>query len=328
MGRFHIAVTFDIGEEERGILLKMFSEEATFSFLAEMNERDRKEALSTAEVLLAWNLPRELKREEYQLLHQLRFIQLLSAGADHLPFEDIPPRVKIASNVGAYAEPMAEHILAMALALSKRLLKNHNKLAQGEFNQFEVNKMLSGSTVGIIGFGGIGRAAAKLFRCLGCRVYAINTSGKTKEEVDFIGTLKDLEHVLKESDVVVLSIALNKQTYNLIGKGELERMKRDAILVNVARGALIDEDALYEHLKSHPDFMAGIDAWWVEPFGKGRFQMDHPFCDLPNFLGSPHNSSMVPGIIAKATAMAAQNVLKFLHGEEIRGVVSREQYLQ
>jgi len=327
MGRFHTAVTFDIGEEEKELLLKALSGEATLTFLTEMNERDRKEALSTAEVLLAWNLPRELKKEEYQLLHRLRFIQLLSAGADHLPFSDIPPHVKIASNVGAYAEPMAEHILAMTLALSKRLLKNHNKLAQGEFNQFEMNKMLSGSTVGIIGFGGIGRASAKLFRCLGCRIYAINTSGKTEEEVDFVGTLKDLDHVLRESDVVVLSIALNKQTYNLIGKRELERMKRECILVNVARGALIDEEALYEHLKSHPDFMAGIDAWWVEPFGKGRFQMDHPFCSLPNFLGSPHNSSMVPGVIPKATALAAQNVLKFLHGEEIRGVVSREQYL-
>ncbi|WP_198469933.1 2-hydroxyacid dehydrogenase [Acetomicrobium sp. S15 = DSM 107314] len=327
MRRFHIAVTFDIGEKEKELLLKAFSGEVTLTFLTEMNERDRKEALSTAEVLLAWNLPRELKKEEYQLLRRLRFIQLLSAGADHLPFDDIPPGVKIASNVGAYAEPMAEHVLAMTLALSKHLLENHKKLAQGEFNQFEANKMLSGSTVGIIGFGGIGRASAKLFRCLGCRIYAINTSGKTEEEVDFIGTLKDLDHVLRESDVVVLSIALNKQTYNLIGKRELERMKRECILVNVARGALIDEEALYEHLKNNPDFMAGIDAWWVEPFGKGRFQMDHPFCDLPNFLGSPHNSSMVPGVIPKATALAAQNILKFLHGEEIRGVVSREQYL-
>lgn len=215
----------------------------------------------------------------------------------------------------------------MTLALSKRLLKNHNKLAQGEFNQFEVNKMLADSTVGIIGFGGIGRAAAKLFRCLGCRIYAINTSGKTEEEVDFVGNLKGLEYVLRESDVVILSIALNKQTYNLIGKRELGWMKHDAILVSVARGALIDEEALYEHLKSCPDFTAGIDAWWVEPFGKGYFRMDHPFCGLPNFLGSPHNSAMVPGVISKASALAAQNVIDFLHGEEIRGVVSREQYL-
>lgn len=327
MRRFHTAVTFDIGEEEKRLLLKTLSEETALTFLTETNEQDRKEALSNAEVLLAWNPPRELKKEEYPSLHRLRFIQLLSAGADHLPFGDIPPHVKIASNVGAYAEPMAEHILAMTLALSKRLLKNHNKLAQGEFNQFEVNKMLFGSTVGIIGFGGIGRAAAKLFRCLGCRIYAINTSGKTEEETDFVGTLKDLEYVLRESDAVVFSIALNKQTYHLAGERELGWMKRDAILVNVARGALIDEKALHEHLKSHPDFMAGIDAWWVEPFGQGYFRMDHPFCSLPNFLGSPHNSSMVPGVLPKATALAAQNVLNFLHGQDIRGVVSREQYL-
>lgn len=108
MGRSLIAVTFDTGGEERGMLLKTFSEEADLTFLAKMNEQDRKEALSTAEVLLAWNPPRELKKEEYQLLHRLRFIQLVSAGADHLPFSDIPPQVKIASNVGAYAEPMAD----------------------------------------------------------------------------------------------------------------------------------------------------------------------------------------------------------------------------
>jgi len=230
---------------------------------------------------LAWNLPRELKKEEYQLLHRLRFIQLVSAGADHLPFSDIPPQVKIASNVGAYAEPMAEHILAMTLALSKRLLKNHNKLAQGEFNQFEVNKMLADSTVGIIGFGGIGRAAAKLFRCLGCRIYAINTSGKTEEEVDFVGNLKGLEYVLRESDVVILSIALNKQTYNLIGKRELGWMKHDAILVSVARGALIDEEALYEHLKSCPDLWQASTRGGLNPSVRDISGWTTPFAVCP-----------------------------------------------
>jgi glycerate dehydrogenase len=320
----HIVVTFNIDEKEKELLVKTIPERTSFSFLSELNEENRKKALQAADVLFSWNPQKELSKDEYPLLTRLRFLQLLSAGADHVPFDDIPEGVKIASNVGAYAEPMAEHVLAMVLALAKQLLKNHDKLARGEFNQFEINKMVSGSTVGIIGFGGIGKAVAKLFRCLGCRIYAINSSGMTQEAVDFIGTLKDLDYVLKESDIVVLSIALNKQTRNLIGRRELELMKPDAVLVNVARAALIGEAALFEHLVNNPHFKAGIDAWWVEPFGTGTFKMDHPFCELPNFIGSPHNSAMVPGVIERAVELAASNVCNFIQDKPIRGVVSPE----
>ncbi|TYB33672.1 MAG: hydroxyacid dehydrogenase [Flexistipes sinusarabici] len=326
MKRYHIVVTFNMEKEEKEVLIKTMPEGASFSFLNELNEEERKKALQTADVLFSWNLPKELAKDEYTLLTRLGFLQLLSAGADHLPFDYIPSGVKIASNVGAYAEPMAEHVLAMVLALAKQLLKNHNKLARGEFNQFEINKKVVGSTVGIIGFGGIGKAVARLFRCFGCRIYAINSSGRTEEAVDFIGTLNDLDYVLKESDIVVFSIALNKQTRNLIGRHELELMRQDAILVNVARAALIDEAALFQHLVNNHHFKAGIDAWWVEPFGTGTFDMDHPFCDLPNFIGSPHNSAMVPGVIERAVELAASNVCNFIQDNPIRGIVSPEQY--
>lgn len=322
MERCHIVVSFDIDEEEKELLVKTIPEGAFFSFLSDLNEEDRKKALQAADVLFSWNPPKELSKDEYPLFTRLRFMQLLSAGADHVPFDDIPKGVKIASNVGAYGEPMAEHVLAMVLALAKQLLKNHNKLARAEFNQFEINKMVSGSTVGIIGFGGIGQAVAKLFRCLGCRIYAINSSGRTQETVDFIGTLKHLDYVLKEFDIAVLSIALNKRTQNLIGRHELELMKPDAILVNVARAALIDETALFEHLVNNPHFKAGIDAWWVEPFSTGTFKMDHPFCELPNFIGSPHNSAMVPGVIRRAVQLGARNICNFIQDNPIRGIVS------
>jgi glycerate dehydrogenase len=327
MERYHIVVTFAIDEKEKELLVKTIPQQGTFfSFLSELNEEDRKKALQTADVLFSWNPPKELAKDEYPLLTRLRFMQLLSAGADHVPFNDITKGVMIASNVGAYAEPMAEHVLAMVFALAKQLLKNHDKLAHGEFNQFEINQKVSGSTVGIIGFGGIGKAVAKSFRCLGCRIFAINSSGRTQEAVDFIGTLKDLDYVLKESDIIVLSIALNNRTCNLIGRRELDLMKTDAILVNVARAALLDEAALYEHLVNNSHFKAGIDAWWVEPFRAGIFKMDHPFCELLNFIGSPHNSAMVPGVIERAVELAAINIRDFIQGNPIRGMVSREQY--
>jgi phosphoglycerate dehydrogenase-like enzyme len=179
----------------------------------------------------------------------------------------------------------------------------------------------------ILGFGGIGRATARLMRGLGLRIYAVNTGGRTDEPVEFIGMLEDLKHVLSSSDVVVISLPLMKATRGLIGKQELGWMKPDAILINVSRGAVIDEGALYEHLRSHPRFQAGLDVWWIEPFGAGEFRLDYPFPSLPNVLGSPHNSAMVPGINKEGTRRAGENVKRFLRGEQVAGMVIREDYV-
>jgi glycerate dehydrogenase len=297
------------------------------SFLTDMPVGLRQQTLVDADVLLSWNLPKELGSGELSLLKKVRLIQLLSAGADHVPYADLPQAIIIASNIGAYAGPMAEHVLAMTLALSKRLFREHQNLSQGEFNQSRLNRMLRGSVCGILGFGGIGKATARLMRAFNVRIYALNTSGKTGEPVEFIGTLDNLQHVLSSSDVVVISLPLNKTTRGLIGKRELDWMKRDAILINVARGGIIDEGALYSHLTSHPEFMAGIDAWWIEPFGQGEFRTNYPFLSLPNVVGSPHNSAMVPGTTDESTRLAAENVKSFLKGEPIIGIARREDYV-
>ena len=243
-----------------------------------------------------------------------------------MPFADLPSQLLVASNPGAYATPMAEHVLAMTLALAKRLLVEDQKLKQGEFDQFTPNRLLAGMTAGILGFGGIGRATARLMRAFGMRIAAINTSGTSPEPTDFLGTLHDVEHVLRQSDVVVISLPLTRTTRGLIRQEELTWMKPDAILVNVARGAIIDEEALYTHVKSHPTFLVGIDAWWTEPFLHGSFRMEYPFLDLPNVLGSPHNSAVVPHALVDAARLAAENVKHFLTGEQVTGIVRREDY--
>jgi phosphoglycerate dehydrogenase-like enzyme len=222
---------------------------------------------------------------------------------------------------------MAEHVLAMTLALAKHVLVQQQKLKQGEFDQFTPNRMLSGMTAGILGYGGIGRTTARLMRAFGMRIYAINTSGTSSEPADFLGTLHDLERVLRESDVVVISLPLTHTTSGLIGERELGWMKPDAILVNVARGALLDEEALYTHVQSHPSFLLGIDAWWTEPFLRGHFRMEYPFLELPNVLGSPHNSGVVPGVLMGATRQTAENVKRFLKGEQVVGIARKEDYL-
>jgi len=286
---------------------------------------ERARLLHKADVLFSWNYAKELRPGEVPLL-STRFVQLISAGADHLAFGELPPGAVVASNVGAYAEPMAEHVLAMTLALLKRLPQGHAKLASGVWDQ-SMTRQLSGSVCGVLGYGGIGRATARRMRALGASIYAVNTSGRSADPVDFVGTLDRLDTVLEAADILVLCLPLTRRTRGLIGKGELERMKPDAVLVNVGRGALVVEDALYDHLRLHPQFSAGIDTWWGEPFRGGRFTVDRPFFDLPNLIGSPHNSALVPGALDEALAAALSNIRRFLTGEAVTGVVRVEEYV-
>jgi phosphoglycerate dehydrogenase-like enzyme len=327
MEKPNIAVTYNAIPEQQALLLEVLGDVASLTFLTELAPIKREQALEEATILLSWNFPSEIQPQEYSRLRRVLFIQLLSAGADHTPFADLPPRIIVASNPGAYAAPMAEHVLAMTLALVKHLLIQQQKLKEGEFDQFTQNRMLSGMTAGILGYGGIGRATARLMRAFGMRIYAIDTSGTSPEPADFLGTLRDLEEVLRESDVVVICLPLTQTTRGLIGEQELAWMKPDAILVNVARGALLDEEALYTHVKSHPNFLLGIDAWWNEPFLYGQFHMEYPFLELPNVLGSPHNSGVVLGILIAATRQAAENVNRFLKGEQVVGIARREDYV-
>ena len=96
---------------------------------------------------------------------------------------------------------------------------------------------------------------------------------------------------------------------------------------SLGRGEVINQQALYNHLMSRPAFRAGIDTWWSEPVSQGNFTLEYPFCKLLNFIGSPHNADHVPGSIPHATRLALENVKHFLLGEDIRGVLDRNDYL-
>jgi phosphoglycerate dehydrogenase-like enzyme len=314
MSRPLIALTFELDEPGRAALMAELGDGVDLVSLPGLEEQSRRAALGRATILLSRNTGTELQAGEAELIAQLRLVQFLTAGVDFIPLRDLPPEVPVASNGGAYAEPMAEHALAMALVAAKRLFIEHAALGQGVFNQFTPNRMLAGGVCGILGFGGIGVATARLMRSLGMRIHAIRRSGSSEEPVDWIGTSDRLDELLAAADVLVLSLPLTRATRGLIGTRELRQMKSDAILVNLARGEVIDEQALYEHLRATPDFTACLDAWWVEPVRHGQFRMDQPFMQLPNVIGSPHNSASIRGWRQVALRRAAANCRRVLDG--------------
>ena len=323
-----VAVSYPADDEFARMNSEVLAGDADVVYTHEMDDARRTQTLQRAEALLAWDLPKEIPAGALRDRSQLRFAQLLSAGVDAVDFSALPEWLTVASNAGAYATAVSEHALAMTLSLAKHLPQRHAALAAGRFDKWAPSLALDGAICTILGFGGIGAATARLMTAFGARIYAVNRSGRTAEPAEFIGSLADLDQVLSVADVVVISLPLTLATRGLIGARELALMKPTAILVNVARGPLVDQSALYEHLRARPEFRAGIDTWWTEPRGDGPFRTDYPFFDLPNVLGSPHNSSIVPGTMLSAARLAAENVRRYLRGEAITGVVRRSDYVR
>ena len=310
-----VVIVYDLDGRSREVVAAALDGVASAVYLSDLGDAARADALRNADAVLA-RTTRELRQGEIELLKDIRLLQFINAGIDFVPLADLPPGVTVATNGGAYAEPMAEHALAMMLAAAKRLLIEHSALARSEFNQFARNRMLAGGVCGILGFGGIGIAMARLARGIGMKVHAINRRGHSEAPTDWIGTPAQLDVLLAASDVLVICTPLTPATLGMIGAPQLARMKDDAILVNLARGEIVDEQALYERLVAYPGFTVCIDAWWIEPIRHGTFRMDQPFMTLPNVIGSPHNSAAAiagTGTVGLQRAMA--NIKRALAGQ-------------
>lgn len=323
-----LLVASRIADDDRPIVEEEVAGAGRALYLADLAPEQRADALRQAGAIVALAIGREFRDGELALLQGPKLLQLLSAGADHVPFAKLPESLTLASNVGAYAEPMSEYVIAAILFFMKRLREGHEDLRRGVFDQRTLGRSLNGATIGIVGYGGIGRAVMRRARAFGSRVIGVNRSGRSPEPPDFLGTMDALEDVLRQSDAVVLAIPLKRETRDLIGARELGWMKPDAILVNVARGEIVEETALYEHLVANPQFCAAIESWWVEPIRHGEFRIKHPFLDLPNVIGSPHNSALVPGYQRHALRCAVENAARFLRCEPITGEIDRADFLE
>jgi len=294
--------------------------------LEDLPENERDAAWATADVIVSMGFPREFPPDLREKARNLRLVQALVAGVDHLPFDRFPPGTIVCSNAGAYSVSVAEHAMALLLAAAKDIVLRTDEIRRGIFDQGVTNKALAGSTVVILGLGGIGSEIARRCKAFDAHVVGIARSRTAREVADEIGTIDDLPRYLPGADAVVLALPLTRATAGIVDRGFLGRMKDDAILVNIARGKLIGEDDLFDHLKAHPKFRAALDTWWTYPDTKQGRPFHRPFQDLPNVIMTPHVAPMVPGQRARALEAALANVVRFLHGEKPHNVVDPADY--
>ncbi len=255
-----------------------------------------------------------------------KVLQSLSAGVDFINISSIPLNVILCSNAGAYREPIAEHVFSMILFFAKNLNRNHKRLQTGVFNNSPDGTFLAGKTIGIVGAGGIGQSVARVAKAFNMKTVGLNTSGKPVPNFDVVWKMDRLDDLLRQADFVLLSLPLNVHTRDLINAKRLQAMKENAILVNVARGPIISQADLYHHLKSHPDFKAGIDVWWSYPKKGEKFSLEFPFFDLHNFVASPHIADGVPETAKRGQLHALENILGYIGGGPLQSIIDKADY--
>lgn len=219
---------------------------------------------------------------------------------------------------GVYGHTTAEHALTLMLAAARRV-HVHARASEWETRDSpldRVERSLAGARVLLIGTGGIGSALAGMVRPLGCVVTAVNRSGRALEGAESTHRVDELPRLLPDADFVVLAAALTEETRGLIDARALTLVRTDAWLVNVARGGLVDTDALVRALQDGSIGGAAMDVTDPEPLPAG-----HPLWDLPNALVTPHVANTWPMAVPELAAMVRRNVAHFGAGEPLEGIV-------
>ncbi|MBI5603272.1 MAG: hydroxyacid dehydrogenase [Deltaproteobacteria bacterium] len=266
-----------------------------------------------------------IDRETMEAAKNLKVIGRPGVGVDDV---DLTAATELGIPVviapGANTRSVAEHALTLILALSKDLQNSDRKTKSGDFqvrNSYKAFEV-SGKILGLVGCGHIGQELAKLCSALGMRVLVYDPfiPAETLERQRY-GHAKDLEPLLQSADVISLHVPLTDKTRNMIGRKELGLMKPSAVLINCARGGVIDETALVEALQGCRIHGAGLDVFASEPLQAGN-----PWAGLDNVIVTPHMAGLTREAAGGVSVMAAEGVLAVLDGQKWPQVANKEVY--
>ena len=247
---------------------------------------------------------------------RLKLISIWGTGTDNVDLPAAAARgITVTNTPGANAIAVAEHAVALMLAVAKQLVPADQAMRQGGWPRNLVPQ-LRGKRLGLVGTGLIGREVAAMARGLGMEVVAW-TFHPSARLADSLGLrYVELDELLRTADIVSLHLRATPETRHFLTRARLAMLKPGAILVNTARGVLIDEAALVECLQEKRIACAGLDVFEAEPLPAG-----HPLLGLPNVLLTPHAAGMTPEVIQNGLAMAVENIENFQKGSPAHVVV-------
>jgi glyoxylate/hydroxypyruvate reductase A len=268
--------------------------------------------IEVADVLYAWKPPVEL----YARAGRLRWLQAMGAGVDWALVPELPSRVTITRAPGVFGPWMAEYVLGRCLWVTQHMDAYRLAQARRQWTQHEPPERLAGKTIALVGLGDIGRIVARAAATLGMRVIGVTRSGRRVPGVERVYRSRDLHRALAAADFVVLVVPLNEITRGMIGAAELAAMRSTAWLLNIGRGALIDDAALVQALGRREIAGAVLDVFTTEPLPP-----DHPLWSLDNAVITPHISG--PNMPEEIVPIFNDNLARYLAGRPLRHVVDR-----
>ena len=285
--------------------------------LVALDEIER--ALLEAEVLFAaWSGPLRELTDVRERAPRLRWVQLTHAGAENVPAALIEAGVTFTTGAGISSKPIAEWVLACMLMFAKGWPELFRDQQARRYRRF-MPREFEGMTVGIVGMGTIGSEVARLAKAFGCRVVGMRrscTERRADAPADECVPPADLDYLLAQSDFVVLAAALTEETRGLLAAREFGVMRPSAYLLNVARGALVDEAALFEALRAGTIAGAALDVFAREPL-----PADSPLWDLDNVILTPHIAGGTDRYHERATELFCANLQRYIAGEPLANVL-------
>lgn len=262
-----------------------------------------------------------LTPDELRKMPRLRFIQAVTAGLDHLPWEHIPPHVVVAGNAGSNADAVAEFALALLLAPYKRIVQYSEKMRRGDYRRDVAIPLLAGRKAAVLGLGEIGTRVAKALAVLGAEVWGFS---RTPREGPWRFT-NSLEEALRGASAAVCALPLTKHTKGLVRYEHLALMAQDAVFVNVGRAEVVDREGALRILKERPNFIFASDVWW----GRNDFAKDAEFFALPNVVATPWVAGGYGNeeVWRRMAMEAVKNLVTWAMGGQPRNVARREDYI-
>ena len=295
-------------EEKLKSIIDEYNIDANFVYYSDkpQNKQQLIERCQGCKAIVLAQIP--IDREVIENCPNLKYICIAFTGYDHVDVQYCKEKGIIVSNCSGYStEAVSELVMALTISLLRNIKENDIAVRNGFDKTGLVGSLLEGKTFGIVGLGAIGQRVAQLANCFGCRVIGYSRTKKQLENVEFVDSLEEL---LKRSDIVSLHVPANAATRMMIGKKQLEMMKKSAVLINCARGSVVDNIALTNALNEGTIKAAAVDVFDYEP----PLKKDYCLLSARNCLLTSHVGFASEQSFEKRAHIVAQNIQSYFQG--------------